>query len=238
MVARIAPPILVVGWITYRMHPSPPPFVAEPPHGADRDEDAVAEPESSGDQHAVTGLLQAWSAGDSGALEALFPIVYDELRQRAGRVLGRERAGHTLQPTALVHEAYLRLVDQQRVRWEGRAQFFAIAARVMRRVLVDHARARLAGKRGAGAQHVTLIDARLDASASAATTDDAIDLLALDNALERLAAFDPRKARLVELRYFAGFSIPEAAEAMEVSQATVIRDWNLARRWLHRELSS
>lgn len=220
------------------MHPSPPPFVAEPRQGADRDADVVAEPEASGDQHAVTGLLQAWSAGDAGALDALFPIVYDELRQRAGRVLGRERAGHTLQPTALVHEAYLRLVDQQRVRWEGRAQFFAIAARVMRRVLVDHARARLAGKRGAGAQHVTLIDASLDSSASAATSDEAIDLLALDDALERLATFDPRKARLVELRYFAGFSIPEAAEAMEVSQATVIRDWNLARRWLHRELSS
>ncbi len=218
------------------MHPSPPPFFAEPPEGAQRDEVTEEAPESAGDQHAVTGLLQAWSAGDSGALEALFPIVYDELRQRAGRVLGRERAGHTLQPTALVHEAYLRLVDQQRVRWEGRAQFFAIAARVMRRVLVDHARARLAGKRGAGAQHVTLIDASLDASA--ATSNEAIDLLALDDALERLAAFDPRKARLVELRYFAGFSIPEAAEAMEVSQATVIRDWNLARRWLHRELSS
>ncbi len=151
-------------------------------------------------------------------------------------MLGRERAGHTLQPTALVHEAYLRLVDQQRVRWEGRAQFFAIAARVMRRVLVDHARARLAGKRGAGAQHITLIDARLDADHGAGA-DDAIDLLALDTALEQLAAFDPRKARLVELRYFAGFSIPEAAEAMEVSQATVIRDWNVARRWLHRALS-
>lgn len=191
--------------------------------------------------HAVTGLLQAWGAGDDSALDALFPIVYGELRQRAGRVLGREGAGHTLQPTALVHEAYLRLVDQKRVQWEGRTQFFAIAARVMRRVLVDHARARLAGKRGAGARHVTLIDARVDveaASAAMVTGDDAVDLLALDDALERLAAFDPRKARLVELRYFAGLSIPEAAESLGVSQATAIRDWSIARRWLHRELSA
>jgi RNA polymerase sigma factor (TIGR02999 family) len=190
---------------------------------------------------AVTGLLQAWGAGDASALDALFPIVYGELRQRAGKVLGREGVGHTLQPTALVHEAYLRLVDQKRVRWEGRTQFFAVAARVMRRVLVDHARARLAGKRGAGARHLTLIDARLDvdaASAAAAEAGDAIDLLALDAALERLAAFDARKARLVELRYFAGLSIPEAAEALGVSQATVIRDWNVARLWLHRELSA
>ncbi|MEP7380849.1 MAG: ECF-type sigma factor, partial [Gemmatimonadota bacterium] len=137
-------------------------------------------------------MLHAWSAGDASALDALFPIVYGELRQRAGRVLGRERPGHTLQPTALVHEAYLRLVDQKRVQWEGRSQFFAIAARVMRRVLVDHARARRAGKRGAGVQHVTLIDARhdIDAASSAQAADQAVDLLALDDALERLVAFD------------------------------------------------
>lgn len=184
----------------------------------------------------VTGLLQAWSAGDTSALDALFPIVYDELRQRAGRVLQREGVGHTLQPTALVHEVYLRLVDQQRVQWEGRTQFFAVAARVMRRVLVDHARARLTDKRGAGAQHVTLIDAQLGSDPS--TDSEAIDLLSLDDALQRLAEFDPRKARLVELRYFAGLSIPDAAEALGVSQATVIRDWNVARRWLHRELSA
>jgi RNA polymerase sigma factor (TIGR02999 family) len=184
----------------------------------------------------VTGLLQAWSAGDASALDALFPIVYDELRQRAGRVLQREGVGHTLQPTALVHEVYLRLVDQQRVQWEGRTQFFAVAARVMRRVLVDHARARLTDKRGAGAKHVTLIDAQLGSDSS--TDREAIDLLSLDDALQRLAEFDPRKARLVELRYFAGLSIPDAAEALGVSQATVIRDWNVARRWLHRELSA
>jgi len=209
----------------------------------------VSRPDGGG----VTGLLQAWGAGDDGALDALFPIVYEELRQRAGRVLRREGVGHTLQPTALVHEAYLRLVEQKRVRWEGRTQFFAVAARVMRRVLVDHARARLADKRGGGARHVTLIDARLDvgaahgagaaasgagASAVAQPSVDAIDLLALDDALQRLAAFDPRKARLVELRYFAGLSIPEAAESLGVSQATLIRDWNVARRWLHRELSA
>ena len=192
------------------------------------------------ESHAVTGLLQAWGAGDASALDALFPIVYGELRQRASRVLGRESAGHTLQPTALVHEAYLRLVDQRVVRWEGRTQFFAVAARVMRRVLVDHARARLAGKRGAGSQHVTLLDARLDDAAMNASNDslDTIDLLALDDALVRLAAFDARKSRLVELRYFAGLSIPEAAESLGISQATVIREWSVARRWLHRELSA
>ena len=193
------------------------------------------------DTHAVTGMLQAWGAGDDSALDALFPIIYGELRQRAGRVLGREGAGHTLQPTALVHEAYLRLVDQKRVRWEGRTQFFAVAARVMRRVLVDHARARLAGKRGGGARHVTLLDARLDAHAVGAASEsdsDTVDLLALDDALLRLAAFDPRKSRLVELRYFAGLSIPESAVALGVSESTVVREWNVARRWLHRELSA
>lgn len=231
------------------MHPAPLSIVDATAVPEARDERSAADVEHAGDQqagdqhagdqHAVTVLLQAWGAGDSSALDALFPIVYDELRERAGRVLGHERVGHTLQPTALVHEAYLRLVDQQRVQWEGRSQFFAIAARVMRRVLVDHARARLAGKRGAGAQHVTLIDARLDldAASAAASADAAVDLLALDDALQRLVAFDPRKARLVELRYFAGLSIPEAAESLGVSQATVIRDWNVARRWLHRELS-
>ena len=222
------------------MQPAPLPLVDATVVPDARDEGSAVDIERVGDQHAVTGLLQAWGAGDASALDALFPIVYDELRQRAGRVLGRERAGHTLQPTALVHEAYLRLVDQQRVQWEGRSQFFAIAARVMRRVLVDHARARLAGKRGAGAQHVTLIDARfdVDAASAAVSVDEAVDLLALDDALQRLVAFDARKARLVELRYFAGLSIPEAAESLGVSQATVIRDWNVARRWLHRELST
>lgn len=208
------------------------------PHAADASPhgDLVSAHHPSAVVTGVTGLLQAWSAGDTSALDALFPIVYDELRQRAGRVLQREGVGHTLQPTALVHEVYLRLVDQQRVRWEGRTQFFAVAARVMRRVLVDHARARLTDKRGAGAQHVTLIDAQLAGDSSA--DSEAIDLLSLDDALQRLAAFDPRKARLVELRYFAGLSIPDAAEALGVSQATVIRDWNVARRWLHRELSA
>ena len=205
-------------------------------------DDVSPPPEASAlGQHVVTGLLHAWAAGDESALDSLFPIVYGELRERAGRVLRREGAGHTLQPTALVHEAYLRLVGQRGAHWEGRTQFFAVAARVMRRVLVDHARARLAGKRGAGVRHLTLIDARLDvdvASARSRGDGDAIDLLALDDALERLAAFDPRKARLVELRYFAGLSIPEAAEALGVSPATVIRDWNVARRWLHRELSA
>ncbi|MEO7966627.1 MAG: sigma-70 family RNA polymerase sigma factor [Gemmatimonadaceae bacterium] len=200
--------------------------------------DVSSKPEGENPKaHVVTGLLQAWGAGDASALDALFPIVYGELRQRASHVLGRESVGHTLQPTALVHEAYLRLVDQRVVRWEGRTQFFALAARVMRRVLVDHARARLAGKRGAGANHVTLIETALSSDASNGESIDSIDLLALDDALVRLAAFDARKARLVELRYFAGLSIPQAAESLGISQATVIREWSVARRWLHRELS-
>lgn len=216
---------------TSRPVPAPLPSPSRDGGSADREDGAPP-------AHAVTQLLHAWGSGDGSALDALFPIVYSELRQRAARVLDRESAGHTLQPTALVHEAYLRLVDQRNIRWEGRSQFFAVAARVMRRVLVDHARARLAGKRGSGVKHVTLLDARLEADGSSSAGVDAIDLLALDDALVRLAAFDPRKARLVELRYFAGLSIPEAAESLGVSQATVIREWSMARRWLHRELSA
>jgi RNA polymerase sigma factor (TIGR02999 family) len=222
------------------MQQTPSPSIPDP-LGMSRGSDGSSASEAREDgSHAVTGLLQAWGAGDASALDALFPIVYGELRQRASRVLGRESAGHTLQPTALVHEAYLRLVDQRVVRWEGRTQFFAVAARVMRRVLVDHARARLAGKRGAGSKHVTLLETRLDTDAMSDGGDaiDTIDLLALDDALVRLAAFDTRKSRLVELRYFAGLSIPEAAEALGVSQATVVREWSVARRWLHRELSA
>jgi RNA polymerase sigma-70 factor, ECF subfamily len=179
----------------------------------------------------VTGLLHAWGAGDGAALEALLPAVYDELRRQARRALRRERIGHTLQPTALVHEAYLRLVDQSRARWENRAQFFAVAAQAMRRILVDHARTRGRAKRGGGVTPVTLADA--DAPAASTT---GVDALALDDALTRFAALDPRKARLVELRFFAGLSIPEAAAVIGVSEATAVREWAVARAWLRREL--
>ena len=198
-------------------------------------------------QHAITDLLLAWAQGDAGAFDALVPVVYEELRRQARRMLRREGMGHTLQPTALVHEAYLRLVDQRRARWESRTQFFAVAAQAMRRVLVDHARARLAAKRGRGVRAVTLndIDAgdlAIDGTNVTHAGVDApgvgeVDVLALDDALTRLAAFDPRKARLVELRYFAGLSIPEAASALGVSPKTVGREWAIARLWLRRELT-
>src|SRR4051812_7293074 len=182
--------------------------------------------------HAVTELLAAWGAGDAGASNALVPLVYDELRRQARRALRREGEGHTLQATALVHEAWLRLDAQHDARWESRSQFLAVAAQTMRRVLVDHARARLALKRGGNNVQISLGDAH------AAASPDMVDVLALDDALARLGAMDPRKARLVELRYFAGLSIPEAAAALGVSQATVIREWAVARMWLRRELES
>jgi RNA polymerase sigma-70 factor (ECF subfamily) len=189
----------------------------------------------------ITELLRAWGAGDAEASEALARIVYDELRRQAGRALRREGEGHTLQPTALVHEAWLRLDDQQEAHWESRTQFFAVAAQMMRRVLVDHARTRRALKRGGAPVQVTLGEVDRSAFApegSSGTALDAVDLLALDDALARLSAFDPQKARLVELRYFAGLSIPEAAAALGVSQATVGREWAVARMWLRRELES
>ena len=183
--------------------------------------------------HAVTELLHAWGAGDARASEALVPLVYAELRRQARRALRREGLGHTLQPTALVHEAWLRLDDQHGARWESRGQFLAVAAQMMRRVLVDHARTRRALKRGGGATQVTLGHAE-----HAVPGTDRVDVLALDDALARLAALDPRKARLVELRYFAGLSIPEAAAALGVSLATVGREWAIARMWLRRELDA
>ena len=185
----------------------------------------------------VTGLLVAWGAGDARALDALLPAVYAELRRQARRAMRREAAGHTLQPTALVHEAFLRLVDQRQARWESRTQFFAIAAQAMRRILVDHARTRQRAKRGGGAALVTLTDADATPDGAGAFTDvGGVDALALDEALTRFAALDPGKARLVELRFFAGLSIPEAAAALGVSPATVGREWAVARAWLRREL--
>ncbi len=182
----------------------------------------------------VTGLLRAWGSGDAVAGEQLLPAVYAELRRQAARAMRREGSGHTLQPTALVHEAYLRMVDQRRVEWRNRVQFLGVAANMMRRVLVDHARERHAAKRGGGAPAVALDAA--DLPDGAAPADGGVDLLAVQDALERLAAFDPDQARLVELRYFGGLNIEETAEALGVSPATVKREWAIARSWLRREL--
>jgi RNA polymerase sigma-70 factor (ECF subfamily) len=193
---------------------------------------------ASGDSTAdVTGLLIAWSQGDAAALDALLPVVYAELRRQARRALRREAAGHTLQPTALVHEAYLKLVDQRPSRWQGRTQFYGVAARCMRQVLVDAARTRRAAKRGGGAHPITLVDAEQLAVASTPGGEAVGDeVLALDEALTRLAALDPEQARLVELRYFAGLTLDDTAAALGVSPATVSREWTVARRWLRREL--
>jgi len=179
----------------------------------------------------LTQLLVAWSDGDRAALDELFPLVYDELRQLARRRMRRERQGHTLRTTALVNDAYLRLVDQRQVRWQNRAHFFAIAAQMMRRILVDHARARNYEKRGGGAAHVPLEEAAVLAEGKAA------EILALDEALVALAEIDARRARVVELRYFGGLSNEEIAEVLKISPNTVTRDWNMARAWLYQELS-
>jgi len=178
----------------------------------------------------LTRMLIAWRDGDPGALDRLVPLVYDELRRQARLQLRRERAGHTLQPTALVHEAFLRLAGQRRAQWQNREQFFAVAARAMRRVLVDHARARGAAKRGDGRTLIALDEA------PAPSAPPGVDVLALDRALDRLGEIDPRQARVVELRYFGGLTAPETASALDVSLATVNRDWAMARAWLFREL--
>ena len=178
----------------------------------------------------VTRLLLAWSDGKEAAATPLMDAVYDELRQLARRHLARERRDHSLPATALVHEAYLKLVDQRRVRWQNRAHFYAVAAQVMRRLLVDHARARGATKRGV---QLTIPLDGVDAAAGGRSAD----LIALDTALDKLAALDPRQARLVELRYFGGLTIDEAATVMDVSAITVKRDWAIARTWLYRELA-
>jgi RNA polymerase sigma factor (TIGR02999 family) len=183
----------------------------------------------------VTPLLLAWGNGDKTAGEQLLPAIYAELHRQATRAMRRESDDHTLQATALVHEAYLRLVDQRRAEWHNRAQFFGVAAQVMRRILVDHARAQHATKRGGAMQQITLGDA-IQTSASQ-QDDSALDVLALHDALERLAAMDPDQARLVELRYFGGMNIEETAEALGVSPATVKREWAVARAWLRREMS-
>lgn len=179
----------------------------------------------------VTDLLEAWQRGETGAADRLFEHVYGELRSIAVLQFRRERPEQTLQPTALVHEAYLRLIDQTRVHWRNRGHFFAVAAQAMRRILVDHARARAAGKRGAGvAPHSLGVDLAEE------TPVAPIDLLALDRALDRLAAADRDQARIVELRFFGGLTLEETAEADGRSLATIKRDWRTARAFLHREL--
>lgn len=177
----------------------------------------------------VSKLLRAWSDGDQNALDKLAPIVYDELRRLARYYLHRERPGHSLQATALVNEAYLRLVDYKRMRWENRAHFFAVSAQLMRRILVDHAR-RHNLKRGGGVQHVALEDTAVVGGGRAE------NLVVLDDALQTLARMDARKARVVELRFFGGLSVEETAEVLQVSAVTVMRDWNSARAWLYREI--
>jgi len=181
----------------------------------------------------VTRLLVEWSKGDKLALEELFPLVYGELQKIAHRYLRGEHRAITFQTTALVHEAYLKLIDQNRVQWQNRAHFYGVAAQAMRRILLDNARKRLANKRGQGARHISLDDKEIEIS-----DQRAAELVDLDEALERLAAVDPEKGRLVELRYFGGLSIEEAAEVLGVSVATVNRGWRTAKAWLYKELSA
>jgi RNA polymerase sigma factor (TIGR02999 family) len=178
----------------------------------------------------VTQLLRAWSEGDSQALEQLTPLVYEELHRRAKWHMARERAGHTLQATALVNEIYVRMIDLRGVSWRDRAHFFAIASRLIRRVLIDVARAKGALKRGAESPHVILEEDAL------VSPEPSADLLALDDALNALAVIDPRKSQVVELRFFGGLGIEEVAEVLKVSPETVKRDWRLAKAWLRREL--
>jgi RNA polymerase sigma factor (TIGR02999 family) len=179
----------------------------------------------------VTHLLLKWSEGDRGALDALVPLVYDELRRLAQLYLAREKSGHTLSSTALVHEAYLRLVRQEDVSWQNRAHFFAVAARMMRRILVDHARKHNYAKRGGGAMTLSLDET------VAPVKERELDLVALDDALDALAKLDERQCRMVELRFFGGLSIEETSEVLGVSTPTVKREWASARAWLYREIS-
>lgn len=181
--------------------------------------------------HEITQLLAEWSDGNQTALDKLYPLVYDELHRMANRYMNRERKDHTLQTTALIHEAYVRLVDQKHVHWTNRAHFFAISAQIMRRILIDHARRHAYAKRGGGAQKVSLDETAIIAG------DRASDMLLLDEALKRLAEMDPRRGQVVELRYFGGLNNEEIADVLKISENTVTRDWNMARAWLYQELS-
>ena len=185
----------------------------------------------------VTQLLVRWSEGDAGALERLLPLVYGELRRIASNQLRHERPDHTLAPTALVHELYFRLVDQSRTSWQNRAHFFGLAAQLMRRILVDHARAQQAEKRGGSITRISLDEMLAeDAEPSGEDAGAAADVLAIDDALERLAALDPDQARIVELRFFGGLTVDETASVLKRSPRTVKREWRLARAWLYRAL--
>lgn len=179
----------------------------------------------------ITQLLVDWGNGDQAALEKLMPLVYNELRRLASNYLRRERAGHTLQPTALVNEAYLKLIDQRNARWQNRAHFFGISAQLMRRILVDHARQHQAAKRGGSNQQRLSIT-----SAEQFAKQPEVDLLALNEALDELTLMDPQQAQIVELKFFGGLSIDETAEVLGISHATVERDWKMARAWLRRQL--
>ena len=182
-------------------------------------------------QHQITQLLAEWSEGNQSALDELYPLVYEELHRLARRYMSRERKGHTLQTTALINEAYVRLVDQKNVHWANRSHFFAISAQIMRRILIDHARRHGYAKRGGGAQQVSLEEVALVAG------NPGSELLKLDEALKILAEIDPRRCHVVELRYFGGLSNEEIARVLKVSENTVTRDWNLARAWLYQQLT-
>jgi RNA polymerase sigma factor (TIGR02999 family) len=184
-------------------------------------------------QNEVTRLLIDWSNGDRAALDQLIPLVYDELRRLAGRYMRSESQGHTLQTSALVNEAYLRLVDQKNVHWQNRAHFFGVAARLMRRILVDHARNRSRAKRGGKAQMVSLAEQR----AMSPDAAEAADVIAVDQALNSLAEIDPRKSQIVEMKFFGGLTNEEVAEVMNVATRTVEREWRKAKAWLHRAVS-
>jgi RNA polymerase sigma-70 factor (ECF subfamily) len=187
--------------------------------------------------HEVTELLHALSRGDPNAMGRLIPLVYDQLHRVAAMRFARERGNHTLQPTALVHEAYLRLADQRRVRWQNRAHFVGVAAHLMRRILIDHARSHRAAKRGGRSDTFTLANPIDELRAAQTQSEPAeIDVLALDDALARLTALDAQQGRIVELRFFGGLTVEETAEVLGISAATVKRDWRLAKAWLHREL--
>jgi RNA polymerase sigma factor (TIGR02999 family) len=192
---------------------------------------ATGTPLPRGSRPHVTELLLAWGSGDRSALDELVPIVHQELRRLARLQMSGERDNHTLQTTALVNEAFLRLVDLDRIRWKDRAHFLALSARLMRRILVDHARSRNYQKRGGGAANLTLDDALV------ASPERGADLVAVDDALEALARVDARKSQVIELRFFGGLSVEETAEALKVSPETVMRDWRLAKVWLLREMS-
>lgn len=188
-------------------------------------------PQENDSSPRITELLHEWSDGRSGAVDELLPLVYSELRSRAAAYLRRERSNHTLQTTALVHEAYLKLADQH-IEWKNRGHFFAIAAQAMRRILVDYAKNRHRAKRGGSDENLPLEEVLL-----ASADETGTDIAALDEALKRLAEFDPQQERLVELRYFGGLSLNESAEVLQISRATAAREWQIAKAWLHRELT-